>query len=75
MLMEKDSLPVEYKGKSLSEITIDVLSEYAEEDNSKINGKKYIFIKHFLKSLYPEDFHIISIKFSYFTLDKTGRKF
>ncbi|KAF5307102.1 hypothetical protein FQR65_LT18464 [Abscondita terminalis] len=33
LMMEKGSLPVEYKGKSLSEIDIDPNSAYAEEDN------------------------------------------
>lgn len=31
--MEKDTLPVEYKGKSLSEIDIDPSNEYAIECN------------------------------------------
>ncbi|XP_031328096.1 uncharacterized protein LOC116159286 isoform X1 [Photinus pyralis] len=36
MMMEKGSMPIEYKGKSLEEIIIDFNLEYAEED--KIDG-------------------------------------
>lgn len=31
--MERGSIPLEYKGKSLAEINFDVTSEYPEEDD------------------------------------------
>lgn len=33
--MEKGSVPIEYKGKSLAEIEIDPQNEFAEEDNDR----------------------------------------
>lgn len=32
-MMEKGSIPLEYKGKSLAEINLDVALEYPEEDD------------------------------------------
>lgn len=37
LMMEKGTVPIEYKGKSLAEINIDPNSELVEEDND--NGR------------------------------------
>lgn len=42
-MMEKGTIPVEYKGKSLSDINIDVSQEYVEEHEIEGNVRKVLF--------------------------------
>lgn len=44
-MMEKGSVPVEYKGKSLAEIDLDSNLEYAEEDNKPGSLSAFLFNK------------------------------
>lgn len=52
LLIEKGSLPVEYKGKSLNDINFDEDAEYPEENNE---GKFYIL---FLYTYFPCNFFL-----------------